>query len=228
MTIDREMDRMVFWTVIPDDFPENHPAILKWITEDDRFVTERRGSGAARRNTLLARGGLRALLFHVTGKLDWVFKSDPRGKPFIQTPDGAPGPHVSLSHTRGMVACAISQSHPLGIDIERHRPRDFSGISAFAFGPDECAYAAGNGMEAFYKIWTLREAISKATGEGLRAATDGQDRIAAPMNTGCWTDRAWNLFYAAIRSNYSVAIATQHETAWSDKNLFEIDPMVIA
>ena len=41
------------------------------------------------------------------------------------------------------------------------------------------------GITEFYRIWTLREAIAKATGEGLVMAMDGVDRVGGGFAAGC-------------------------------------------
>ena len=66
-----------------------------------------------------------------------------------------------------MVVAAASMLGPVGVDVESHRPRpSFDALAAFAFGPRERDIARRS-PEAFYRIWCLREAMSKATGRGL-------------------------------------------------------------
>ena len=166
-----------------------------------------------------AHGLMRALLYNVTGRDDWVLVPGPRGKPLAALADGTPGPHISLSHTPGLVAGAVAPAAPVGIDVERHRLRDFAALAAYAFGPRERAFVAAGGMAAFYKIWTLREAMAKATGEGLSAAADGRDRIERPQAAGAWTDGDWNLYAGEPKPGYSLALATQGATAWSEDDI---------
>lgn len=167
-----------------------------------------RRHGAA---ALLARAALRALLAQETGRPDWQILRTPHGKPFVVAASGAPGPAVSLAHTRGMVAVAVAQDGDLGIDIERHRPRDFAALAAQAFGVREQAEVAAGGPDAFYRIWTLREAVAKATGEGLALAANGRDLVAcgAPGSWHC-TDhggRTWHLAYVRVAPDCSLAVA---------------------
>ncbi|GAB4228675.1 MAG: 4'-phosphopantetheinyl transferase superfamily protein [Methyloligellaceae bacterium] len=90
------------------------------------------------------------------------------GRPFL--PD-APHLHVSLSHTPGWHAIAIS-SHPVGVDIER-MDADFAceTVAAAWFHPREKAFLAGlpanARRRAFYALWTQKEALVKALGAGL-------------------------------------------------------------
>src|SRR5207253_1525523 len=48
----------------------------------------------------------------------WTFHDEPGGKPSPVLEPGMPNLSCNLSHTRGLVACAIALGHPVGIDVE--------------------------------------------------------------------------------------------------------------
>lgn len=75
-----------------------------------------------------------------------------RGKPFFP---GAPQFQFSLSHSRGAAVCALHH-RPVGVDVERLRtaPRRL---------------AAGMEDEAFFRLWTAKEATIKREGRGVEA-----------------------------------------------------------
>jgi phosphopantetheinyl transferase len=111
-----------------------------------------------------------------------------------------------------MVACAFSGTGSIGIDLEAHRPRSFDAIACHGFGPGEQSIIARDGMRAFYRIWTLREAMGKATGQGLALVTDGRDHIQATPEEGCWLSHppsgpSWRLAHYFLDSGYSLALA---------------------
>lgn len=98
------------------------------------------------------------------------FFRDERGRPELAGPDG---PSFSLSHTDGMVACAVSQSGTVGVDVEGDGARvDVQAIAERFFAPAEARAVRDRGPGAFTRIWTLKEAFLKATGEGLRRPLD--------------------------------------------------------
>jgi 4'-phosphopantetheinyl transferase len=77
----------------------------------------------------------------------------------------------NLSHTAGMVVCALAHA-PVGIDVEVNiGNRDWHGIAARFFHPDELSWierAPTNARHTrFTTIWTLKEAVVKAAGRGL-------------------------------------------------------------
>ena len=82
--------------------------------------------------------------------------------------------HGSLSHTRGAVAVASLAGGVVGVDVERHvelDPREE--WTALGLGPGEAQRLRRLSLEersaAFFDLWTLKEALSKALGLGLRA-----------------------------------------------------------
>lgn len=72
------------------------------------------------------------------------------GKPYFPA---CPEICFNLSHSRGAVVCALHDK-PVGIDVEKVRP-----------APKRLA--AGMDDEAFFRLWTAREATVKRAGQGV-------------------------------------------------------------
>jgi 4'-phosphopantetheinyl transferase len=73
---------------------------------------------------------------------------------------------VSVSHSGDGVAVALTSAGPVGIDIEAITATDYRPAIASACVPAE--QAAIRCRADFYCYWTRKEAVLKATGEGLR------------------------------------------------------------
>ncbi len=76
----------------------------------------------------------------------------------------------NLSHSNGMVACAITLEYEVGVDIEKV-DGDLIEIAKRFFSPEEIQYIF-NFQDNFknhtaYRLWTLKEAYIKAKGMGL-------------------------------------------------------------
>ncbi|WP_156755326.1 4'-phosphopantetheinyl transferase family protein [Actinokineospora pegani] len=86
---------------------------------------------------------------------------DALGNPGLARPDGAPvrGVDVSLAHTGGVVAAAVSVAGRVGVDVEP-LGRDLGAAGDRAFHPEECRADPVRG-------WTVKEAVAKAVGRGL-------------------------------------------------------------
>lgn len=91
------------------------------------------------------------------------------GEPYLSP---STGHHLSISHSGRWIACLISKlDEKAGIDLEDvTRPRNFMRLAEHHFSAEESAYVRNNGVIGFYKIWTAKEAIAKAQGQGLSTA----------------------------------------------------------
>ncbi len=107
----------------------------------------------------------------------WHFEKDTFGKPHIVGSDSEPSAmEFSLSHTRGLVACAISSAR-VGIDVERVRQNfDYEDIAQSNFSHQEIKALEQLPPHArnarVLELWTLKEAFLKAIGRGLSVRLD--------------------------------------------------------
>ncbi|MBQ8184617.1 MAG: 4'-phosphopantetheinyl transferase superfamily protein [Lachnospiraceae bacterium] len=93
---------------------------------------------------------------------------DSCGKPYF--PD-YPQLHFNLSHTRGCVCCALSDS-PVGVDVELRRHMKYEERIVGKFSPREQKAweetPKGRREKLFFQLWVLKESYVKALGRGLR------------------------------------------------------------
>lgn len=93
-------------------------------------------------------------------------------------PHGAPrlpagtGPYVSISHSGDRIALAVSATGPLGVDVEATGGKLDREVAGRVLGPAEMAELERLGtaewQSGLLAYWTRKEAVVKATGEGLR------------------------------------------------------------
>lgn len=91
----------------------------------------------------------------------------PEGKPFFPA---RPAFHYSISHSGEWAVCAVG-AVPLGVDIQVERPvrpAVFRALSA-AEQAELDGLAERERLSAFFDVWCLKEAYSKAIGLGLQA-----------------------------------------------------------
>jgi 4'-phosphopantetheinyl transferase len=150
---------------------------------------------------------------------DWLFDKTPSGKPFLRNA-GDSAPSFSLSHTRGMVACAVTAGADVGVDVECvDRDVNTAEIAARFFAPAEAAHLMRLGAEArrdrFFDLWTLKEALVKALGVGMATSLaslaftvgdDGRVRLEAPPEIA---PMSWQFGLFAPASRYRLAVAVR-------------------
>lgn len=75
----------------------------------------------------------------------------------------------NLSHGRDLVACVVSGAGPVGIGVEAVAPSFSPADLSYVLAPIEAAWIAQQTDQprAFLRVWTLKEALTKATGTGL-------------------------------------------------------------
>lgn len=146
---------------------------LWWLSPGERARHQRFFDAAHRQTFLASRILLRHALAAVTGLAPaaLVFTTDTHGvKPHLVA---AGDWHFSLTHTDGMVACAVSQAGALGIDAEPlARVTRVEALARRVLSASE--HRAWKGLDAgarrsrFFEYWCLKEAWLKAEGTGLR------------------------------------------------------------
>lgn len=90
---------------------------------------------------------------------------DRYGKPYLVD---YPNVYFSISHTKGVIACAISDN-PVGIDIESIRKPDLR-VVEYYFSQQEQKYIFADNEKLnirFTEVWTKKEAFLKFLGTGI-------------------------------------------------------------
>jgi 4'-phosphopantetheinyl transferase len=104
------------------------------------------------------------------------------GVPFLGN-DRARG--ISVSRSEGWTAVALGDARPLGVDVEQMRDVDWRAMLAMICSDAEktALLARAEAMPAqalrlFFEMWTVKEAVLKAMGKGLRG---GAKRVVVPV-----------------------------------------------
>jgi 4'-phosphopantetheinyl transferase len=96
----------------------------------------------------------------------------PHGRPVVVGPRSAERWRVSLAHAGDRVVVAASDAGPIGVDVEPLTAADFDRFDAVALTAAERARIqqldSGDARVARATAWVRKEAILKATGDGLR------------------------------------------------------------
>jgi 4'-phosphopantetheinyl transferase len=179
---------------------------------------------------VLARGLLRHQLAEYLGctPTSLVFKKNAHEKPFVENTQSL---HFNISHSGDFVLFAFSWDLPVGIDIEYQKPHfDFMPIAQRFFAPQEieqlCALEMSLQRSAFFDLWSQKEAVIKAIGQGLSYPLK-DFTLAFTKNNSVHLQsiknddpKQWCLQKLNIDEQYSSAVAMR--TAWFDINRLTI------
>ena len=156
--------------------PTAHPSLADDEIHLWRVVID--GTPTAREVTAKTRSILERLLARYAGldRAPEIARGE-HGKPYAPA---VPAIDFNLSHSRDHVLLAFARHQPLGVDLERiDRRLSLEDLARRFFSGDEADALDRLGeterLPAFLRLWTCKEAVLKAIGQGL---SFGLDRVA--------------------------------------------------
>lgn len=141
---------------------EEHERMARLVFERDR------------QRFLLTRALVRKMLsrYAPVKPADWQFIANAHGRPeILNRPAGVPDLRFNISHTDGLIACAVTIGREVGVDVEHVNRRLTQDVATRFFAPAEVAHLQSltedEQERVFFDYWTLKEAYIKARGFGL-------------------------------------------------------------
>ncbi len=165
------------------DRVDDAQAIDAWravLTEEERAQSLRFHFEDDRRRYVATRALVRTALsgYADVAPGDWRFSSNAYGRPSIAETHPEVGDlSFNISHTRHLIALALTRGATLGVDVEnfvaRQAPID---VAHHFFSPPEVAALLAldpaRRQRRFFEYWTLKESYIKARGMGLSLPLD--------------------------------------------------------
>ena len=211
------------WFTRLDNTPDKFQDVLSPDEQDrsERFHHE------TDRKRYAARHGLLRLLLGRYLNLEAEnihFELKGNGKPRLANYFGTGELFFSTAHSKGLALFAFSQDSVIGIDIEYIRDiNHMEPIAERFFSPGERTAFQGltNGKkrETFFRIWTRKEALLKATGEGISDRLDEIDtspvidNSTSKISSGpvSYRGSTWYINDFQIDGCYQAALASRQE-----------------
>jgi 4'-phosphopantetheinyl transferase len=210
------------WWVTLDRPRDDWRDLAGALSTEERARAERFGTELLKQRWIAGRATLRLLLGRVLGLApsSVPLTRGRRGRPEL----AAAPPDFNVSHTRGMALIAIADAMPegmrIGVDVEhRERQVNADGLSRKFLSERERAAMAAMAPEQrryrFLRLWTCKEAMSKATGDALAAPfrhlevsiDSGFKLVAGPPP---YLPRDWTLHSAAVPEGFLATVAIWH------------------
>jgi 4'-phosphopantetheinyl transferase len=175
-----------------------------------------------RRRFMAARGALRSILagYLSMDPRQLTFSYGPYGKPSVRnSPNDM---QFNLSHSNDLMVLAVCGRGSVGVDIEKEDPHFPAAEIAARYFCEREKNAINQadeetGLSAFFRLWTAKEAVTKATGLGLSLELSKIEigivplRVFALEAPGCARAAEWRLFPFYPRQGYIGTLAVSSE-----------------
>lgn len=170
----------------------------------------------------------------------WQFNTGAYGKPVVGHPEVGIPVKFNLSHTRGLIVCAIVRDYEIGVDVEDTQRATRAGLDSLSsyFSPPEIdelgRLPAARRKQRFFDYWTLKESYIKARGLGLAIPLDKfsfrfEDdklqgfRVHEDLNDDAG---AWQFWRVAVDQRYKVALALDAAGVDIELSAYRSTPLV--
>lgn len=222
-------DEIHIWSVSLDQLSSRFPILSELLSVDERMRAERLHLEKQRKHFVICRGVLRIILGHYLGidpiKLRFCYRK--YGKPALTNACNGMPVHFNLSRSEGIALYAFTRSHEIGVDIEWVRDlweKDAIAGQFFSATEIHILYALPEDKKknAFFKLWTRKEAYIKALGDGLHRPLNSFAVSLAPTQSvslletsrGSQQAAQWAIGELHPASGFVAAFAVEESPRW--------------
>jgi len=210
-----ENNALIFTTYLPS-MNQDLEKLWNPLSNQEKTQAEKFINKPLRDRYVMSHGLLRYLLsFYVGSKPHEIeYSVNQFGKPFLK--EESSRVQFNMSHSKDYAAYIMALDCQVGIDIEwKDKTINFEEISDLVLSPAETnnfnKLDPEGKFHTFYDIWTKKEAIVKAIGEGLSYPLKTIEIMNSTNNIkGCYTTANGNTFHYSELQNlddYDGAIA---------------------
>jgi len=167
------------WAANLEAPPSGRSAFLETLSCDELDRAKRFHFEHDRDHFITGRGMLRSIIgtYLKIAPALLQFGYGPYGKPVLSNLPADRTLHFNLAHSDGLLLVALSETGPVGIDVEKVRPIDGVDGLVDRFSSDRTkidwqTLPCDQRSKAFFNLWTRKEACLKATGLGLSGPID--------------------------------------------------------
>jgi 4'-phosphopantetheinyl transferase len=173
--VDSQPGHVVHVLTVEQDNPDVRARLPQYralLNDDERVREARFYFDADKERFVIGRALTRLQLSRFLGgdPRSWPLVTNRYGRPELASPTPAPI-GFNVSHTQGLVACAVAATTDIGVDVEFIGRRLTYDVADRFFAPSEVSDLRRLGRDeqarVFYDYWTLKEAYIKARGMGL-------------------------------------------------------------
>lgn len=212
--ISKDSNDIYVYIVNLNNFLIKKTLFWRYLSEEEKTQANQYFTDTLKERYVISHGILREILSFYIQKSphEIIFIKNNYGKPFLKDSYV----HFNMSHSHHLMCCTIGYNCKLGIDIELHNDDfDFHEISTHIFTSSEKEYfsslkAHKSRIQFFYKLWTKKEALSKAIGSGLAYPIDKVDTLKWKIGEKIYSNNEeWHYFSLGVECNYSATLVSE-------------------
>ncbi len=217
-------EELHLWWASLRDFDLAVPALWSVLSSWERARAERFRLPRDKDDFIIRHGMLRMLLGAYVGcspsRLD--FYMGPNGKPEPNRHFETDGIHFNLSHSGDVALYGFTGACPIGVDIEQiqqvpHCERVAGETFSQAETESLMALPKELRISRFFDLWTRKEALLKAAGNGLQSCRKARPRLVpqpdastlAQSSSPADAPAEWHIHSFSPREGYVAAVAFQ-------------------
>lgn len=162
------------WQAAIEPLARQIPTLSRLLSESERSRSSAFFHQRDRERFIVSHGVLRVLLaeYLQSDPAQIQFAEESRRKPCLAAPFSQSGLQFNITHSGELALLAFAHQRRVGVDVEVIRPLpDLEQIAVTTFSTQEnqnlLALPSEERIKAFYTIWARKEALVKATGDGL-------------------------------------------------------------
>ncbi|OOQ61562.1 4'-phosphopantetheinyl transferase family protein [Mucilaginibacter pedocola] len=201
------------------------PAFAATLTQEEAERGQKYHQLKDRQRFVVSRGAQRYILAQYLGKqpAELTFTIGPNKKPYLHTPGGI-DIRYNITHAGDCILLAISHT-TVGADVEYiDADFPFDDIITGHFSAAEAVFInKNNKAHSFYLLWTRKEALLKATAQGLgehlqeTPSLDGEHTMPASLSG---SDRDWEVVSFELPDEHIGSVVSTNGTI--DLKFFEV------
>lgn len=210
------IDGIELWFAVLAAEEEAYARATSWLAPAEHARAARFGREWLRRRYVIGRALLRGVLgrsLSLPPSAVPIVRGE-RGRPRL---DGIEGIDFNVSHTQDLSLVVIARGPRIGVDIERaDREVNADGLARKFLASQERATLDPDDADArrsrFLRYWTCKEAMSKATGDGISAPFRNMevslgDSIELVRGAAPYDPERWRLYAVDVPSAYFGTLA---------------------
>jgi 4'-phosphopantetheinyl transferase len=216
------------WTACLTDDPRATSDLLLVLSQEERARAARFAFEGDRARFIQTHGIVRRIVagYAAEDAAALTFSRNRHGKPYLVRRVDGPDLQFSVSHSGHCCMLAVQREHAIGVDVEKVRdlPKVMDIVRSYFTPAESRAFAALQGTaqrDAFFALWTHKEAAVKGLGISLAAhlgRLEFERDPAGQLRLAGWDDdryaaRKWSFLRLDPEPGYVAALASEHPIA---------------